>query len=121
VIYQGVRAEVRRLGEADWQVAGVVIGGAWHPSQPGIAPADGRLTDAGVARTVELPAFLAPDDRTAWRVALEVAYLAGYADPDPRWFPESDGERIEMPDLTDEIGALLEDGTSGHPSPKRES
>jgi hypothetical protein len=101
VIYREVRAEVRRV-RRPWLLAGIVLSGAWHPAMPGVHPASGGLVMAGLARTVELPPFLAPDDRTAWRVALDVAQMEGYAVPrSPDLPPGGGGHWIDGPDLSD--------------------
>jgi hypothetical protein len=110
MIYRGVRAEVRRMTpDRPWQLAGVVIEGVWHPAAPGIAQATPGLIRASMVDIVALPAFVAPDDQTAARVAIDTARMMGHEPPtDRRWFPQAaPSYRIDMPDLTDEITALM--------------
>lgn len=101
VIYRGVRADVRCRG-GQWLLAGVVLRGDWHPAFPDLPPASGGMLRTGMAKTVKLPAFIAPNDRTAWKVALEVGRMAGYPVPMDRYqLPGGDGYWIAGPDLSD--------------------
>jgi hypothetical protein len=73
------KAELRRLyREAPWQVSGVVVGGAWHSAAPGLLPGSAILVAAELCCVIDLPAFIAPSDRVAARVALDVAHMEGY-------------------------------------------
>ncbi len=74
------QAELRRSHrDAEWGLAGVVVGGEWYPAGPGIARPSARFIDSGNVALRDLPAYLAPDDASAVLVALQVANACGIA------------------------------------------
>lgn len=79
MIYQGARAEVRRLHSgARWYLGGIVLGGTWYQAAGGIRPASDRAIEAGNVDLVRLPSFEAADDGEALAEAAGLALARGY-------------------------------------------
>lgn len=94
-----VRAELRRDCSADrWALGGFVFADAWHPWRAGVEPPTGTQVVGRNVETVELPAFLAPDDTAAVEVARREAARAGYVTLAPPGPPHGTF-RIAMPKL----------------------
>ena len=69
------RAEFRRADRAaDWVLAGVWVEHVrFVPARPGVEPVIRRLPEGGLLGWAELPTILAPDERSAGDIALDVA------------------------------------------------
>lgn len=94
-----VRAELRRDCSADpWTLGGFVFADAWHPWAVGVEPPTGTQLAGCNVETVELPAFLAPDDATAVVIARREAVRAGYVRL-ARSGPPVGTYRIAMPSI----------------------
>ncbi len=94
------QAELRRVWSgAPWQLGGVLVEGRWWPAAPGIEPPSVRLIESGNVTLIKLPAFLAPSDRAAVGVALEVARVAGYESARARDWSWDRWYRIELPEM----------------------
>lgn len=81
-LYRGSRAEVRRIHrDAAWVLTGVVVDDHWYAMSARVQPASIRHVEAGLIGLIELPDFIALDDRKAAATAKYLAIQLGYPTP----------------------------------------
>lgn len=85
-LYRGAQAELRRVTrEARWVLAGVFLDGRFYPAHKRVQPASVRLYEAGLARVIALPDFIAPEEHVrSVAMALAAPWAADAATADER-------------------------------------